>query len=100
MSFTFPQTLHVHTYQWHFTWGLAVCGYLLLVRLFRYRRRDSWATNLNYPDRASLARMTLADAHAIKLSLAELEFPAVFSTSVFFAIFKVRLNTPSLRLQA
>jgi hypothetical protein len=32
--------------------------------------------------------MTLKDAHAIQLSLAELEFPTVFSISVFFALFK------------
>jgi hypothetical protein len=32
--------------------------------------------------------MTLRDAHAIQLSLAELEFPQVFSISVFFALFK------------
>jgi hypothetical protein len=32
--------------------------------------------------------MSLSDAHAIQLSLAEFEFPKVFSTSVFFAIFK------------
>jgi hypothetical protein len=32
--------------------------------------------------------MTLEDAHTIQLSLAELEFPTVFSVSVFFALFK------------
>lgn len=32
--------------------------------------------------------MTLQDAHSIQLSLAELEFPTVFSVSVFFALFK------------
>jgi hypothetical protein len=32
--------------------------------------------------------MTLKDAHAIQLALAELEFPQVFSISVFFALFK------------
>jgi hypothetical protein len=32
--------------------------------------------------------MTLQDAHAVQLALAELEFPTVFSVSVFFALFK------------
>ncbi|KAF3901503.1 hypothetical protein ABW20_dc0106140 [Dactylellina cionopaga] len=32
--------------------------------------------------------MTLEDAHAIQTELAELEFPRVFSASVFFALFK------------
>lgn len=89
MSLIFSKDLLVTTYKWHFAWVLAICGYLLLVRLLRYLRRDSWTAKLNYSNRASFAKMTLADAHAIKLSLAELEFPAVFSTSVFFAIFKV-----------
>ena len=33
--------------------------------------------------------MTLEDAFAIQLSLAELEFPVTFSVSIFFALFKV-----------
>ena len=33
--------------------------------------------------------MTLDEAHAILMGLAELEFPTVFSTAVFFALFKV-----------
>ncbi|CAA9957301.1 hypothetical protein PTMSG1_00909 [Pyrenophora teres f. maculata] len=41
-----------------------------------------------YPDRPSWARITLQDAHSIQLALAELEFPTVFSISVFFALFK------------
>jgi hypothetical protein len=32
--------------------------------------------------------MTLQDAHSMQLALAELEFPTVFSVSVFFALFK------------
>ncbi|EPS40676.1 hypothetical protein H072_5474 [Dactylellina haptotyla CBS 200.50] len=32
--------------------------------------------------------MTVKDAHAIQVNLAELEFPRVFSASVFFALFK------------
>jgi len=95
MSLTFSKDLLAATYKWHFAWGLAICGFLLLVRLLRYRGRDRWTAKLNYPNRASLSRMTLADAHSIKLSLAELEFPAVFLTSVFFAIFKVVFQSPT-----
>lgn len=43
---------------------------------------------MQFPDRASWARMTLKHAHAIQLALAELEFPQSFSRSVFFALFK------------
>lgn len=64
------------------------CGYLLLVRALRYRRRNSVPHRFHYYDRASWAHMTLQDAHAIQLSLAELEFPNTFSISVFFALFK------------
>ncbi|MCJ1245350.1 hypothetical protein MMC30_002554 [Trapelia coarctata] len=44
----------------------------------------------NYPTRAALSKMTTDDAWAIQMYLAELEFPKVFSTSVFFALFKVQ----------
>lgn len=66
-------------------------GYLIIVRFSRYRRRDSVARQYGYFGRQSFASMTLEDAHAIQLALAELEFPRVFSASVFFALFKVGL---------
>lgn len=63
---------------------VATVGYLLSVRALRFRRRDS-LREYGFTDRASLGRMTLQDAFAIQLPLAELEFPRSF---VFFAIFK------------
>ena len=43
----------------------------------------------NYPDQASLSRMTNVDAQAIIQYLGELEFPLVYEKSLQFAIFKV-----------
>lgn len=67
---------------------LAMIGYSVLVRFLRYRRRDQVPLRFGYQDRASWPHMTLNDAHVIQLSLAEFEFPTVFSVSVFFALFK------------
>ncbi len=63
--------------------------YLLSVSLLRYRRLNNMTLKLRYQDRASLSRMTTADAQAIMIYLSELEFPTVFYYSVAFALFKV-----------
>ncbi|KAF2089450.1 hypothetical protein K490DRAFT_36961 [Saccharata proteae CBS 121410] len=62
--------------------------YLITVKLLRYNRRDCLQKQFGYHDRASLGRMTLAEAHAIQTTLGEVEFPKIFSTSIFFALFK------------
>ena len=69
---------------------LLIVTYLALVRFLRYRRRDSTARKYGYLTRNSFSSMTLEDAFAIQLPLAEQEFPKVYSISVFFALFKVR----------
>lgn len=65
-------------------------AYLLLVRFLRYRRRDALLRTSRYKTRGDYGSMTLDDAHKLQLSLAEQEFPRTFSTSIFFALFKVR----------
>lgn len=67
---------------------LLFLAYVVARSLLRYRRRDGMAKRFNYR-RHSLGSMTPNDAHAITKSLTELEFPTLFSTSVFFALFKV-----------
>lgn len=47
------------------------------------------AKKFNYPDKASLSRMTNVDAQAIMQYVAELEFPKLYEMSVQFALFKV-----------
>jgi hypothetical protein len=74
----------------------AAVGYLLLVRALRYRRRNGFLRNFakkygSY-DREALQNMTLDDAWPILRDLTELEFPSIFSASVFFALFKVRIQ--------
>lgn len=67
----------------------AVFGYVVLVEKLRFRRMHSLASKYPYHDRQSFAHMTLEDAFEIQLPLVELEFPFTFSTSIFFALFKV-----------
>lgn len=77
----------------------AVCAalaYLLVVRLLRYRRLEATFRTTKYKTRADYGSMTLGDAHSIQLALAELEFPKVFSSSVFFALFKVCTASPNV----
>ena len=69
---------------------LVAVAYVSFVRYLRYERRDGVAQKYGYTEKSSYARMTIEDAHAIQLDLAQLEFPRIFSASVFFAIFKVR----------
>ena len=61
-------------------------AYLYLVRRLRYERRNAI---LEKYKTKSLGQMTVEDAFAIQLPLAELEFPITFSVSIFFALFKV-----------
>ncbi|KAH9883348.1 hypothetical protein F4778DRAFT_46998 [Xylariomycetidae sp. FL2044] len=63
-------------------------AYLAVVRLLRYKRRDRMVEQYSSRGRQSLRMLSLADAHKIVLDLATLEFPRVFSGSVFFALFK------------
>lgn len=64
-------------------------GYLTLVWALRYKRRDTIAARYQFPHGRDFASMTLEEAFEIQLPLAELEFPTVFSISIFFALFKV-----------
>ncbi|KAI1506412.1 hypothetical protein F5X99DRAFT_2126 [Biscogniauxia marginata] len=69
-----------------------VIAYLLLVRRLRYRRRDGWIRDFKRKygscDRESLCNMKIEDAWVILRDMTELEFPSLFSVSVFFALFK------------
>ncbi|KAK4634369.1 ER-bound oxygenase [Fulvia fulva] len=65
----------------------ALIAYIGLVRALRYRRRD--ALRIKYPDRASLAAMTLDEAFRIQSDLSTLEKPAMYLTALSFALFKI-----------
>jgi hypothetical protein len=69
----------------------AAIGYLYLVRRLRLQRMNAILEKYRqyYHDGKSLGQMTLEDAFAIQIPLAELEFPTTFSVSIFFALFKV-----------
>ncbi|KAI1261618.1 hypothetical protein F5Y18DRAFT_419416 [Xylariaceae sp. FL1019] len=74
------------------SWGSLLAGgitaYLVVVRFLRYNRRDEIIRQYCPEGRRSLGRLSLENAHKIVLDLATLEFPAVFSGSIFFALFK------------
>jgi hypothetical protein len=84
----------------NFTWkskkGAAtiILGYLLLVRALRFRRENAAKRKFKFTDRASLARMTTAEAQMILKYLATLEMPQLQFLSLQFGLFKV-LIAPS-----
>ncbi|KAI1332834.1 hypothetical protein F5Y16DRAFT_356703 [Xylariaceae sp. FL0255] len=63
-------------------------AYLITVRVLRYQRRDAITRRYGLGGRQGFKAMTLQNAHAIVLDLATLEFPQMFSGSIFFALFK------------
>jgi len=63
--------------------------YIAVCAALRFSRRDAMRKKFNYPDRASLSRMTNVEAQTIVQYLAELEFPRIYEMSVQFALFKV-----------
>jgi len=67
----------------------ALLSYTALCSLLRFRRRNAMQKKFNYPDVASLSRMTNVDAQEIIQYLSELEFPLVYVRSLQFALFKV-----------
>ncbi len=77
--------------------ALPIVGYLLLVRSLRYRRINALAKDLGYGglSRDELyKKMSLKDAQMIQSTLAQLEFPKIFTTSLQFALFRVAAHAP------
>ncbi len=71
------------------TWAAVLAAYVGLCSLLRFRFERAMRDKFNYPDRASLARMTNDDAQAILKYIIEREFPYLYKLSLQFAIFKV-----------
>ena len=63
-------------------------SYLALVRLLRYRKRDSVARKFPYKTRADFKNMTADDAQAIVKLVFEVEFPFLAEKSLQFALFR------------
>ncbi|KAF2401291.1 hypothetical protein EJ06DRAFT_529415, partial [Trichodelitschia bisporula] len=66
----------------------ALLGYILLVRLLRYRALAALHRDYPYKTRASLATMTNADATKIQATVFETEFPFTAEKALQFALFK------------
>lgn len=81
---------------------VGVLGYLTLCQALRFRHIKALQAQLNYPDRASLSRMTVHDAQKIINFLYYQEFPLFYDLSLRFALFKVdypkAVSSPWLKL--
>lgn len=64
-------------------------SYVVLCSLLRFRRIKNVQSRYNFPDRASLARMTNQEAHEIVRTVIYYEFPLFYDLSLRFALFKV-----------
>ncbi|KAH8811511.1 hypothetical protein F5884DRAFT_278691 [Xylogone sp. PMI_703] len=80
---------HILAQRWLAVLSALVIGYLTLCHLLRYRRLNAMRERYKqYADRSSLSKMTGDDAQKIMMYLFELEFPAAFSISLGFALFR------------
>ncbi|VUC33320.1 unnamed protein product [Clonostachys rosea] len=79
---------------------VGVLGYLTLCRVLRFRNIQALRSQLNYPDRASLSRMTVHDAQKIINFLYYKEFPLFYDLSLRFALFKTYSVTNVARVLA
>lgn len=70
------------------TVGLFI-GFPLLIRSLRYRRVRELHKQYDYPNRASMAKMTDQDAFEIQKAVVQFEFPFIFIKSLQFALFRV-----------
>ncbi|VUC30473.1 unnamed protein product [Clonostachys rosea] len=77
-------------FAWKSKKGAAVIAlsYLLLVRALRFRRENAMKRKFKFTGRASLARMTTAEAQLILKTLATLEMPQLQMLSLEFGLFK------------
>lgn len=64
---------------------IALIGYSSIVRLLRYRRANALIKKYAPAGQASFQHLTNMEAQAILKNLAELEFPALYGTSMVMA---------------
>ncbi|OAA65910.1 hypothetical protein SPI_02697 [Niveomyces insectorum RCEF 264] len=80
--------LAAQTVSWPTVLFAVFAGYVLLCSALRFRFERAMRRKFPYPDRASLARMTLDDAQAILGYIIQYEFPYLYKLSIQFGIFK------------
>lgn len=74
-----------------------IVGYAIVCSCLRFRYEKAMMRRFNYPDRASLSKMTSNDAQSILSYLMTYEFPYIYKTALQFAIFKVRARWACFR---
>ena len=72
---------------WQLGIGAGV-AYMALVRLLRYRKRNSIARQYPYKTRADFAKMTADEAQAILKQVFQVEFPFLTEKALQFALFR------------
>ncbi|KAK3387328.1 hypothetical protein B0H63DRAFT_493656 [Podospora didyma] len=71
------------------TYGfVGIFSYALVIRLLRFRLRNSLLRKHNYLNRRAMNSMTLEEAYEIQKDITELEFPFTFYNATSFALFK------------
>ncbi|KND88003.1 hypothetical protein TOPH_07382, partial [Tolypocladium ophioglossoides CBS 100239] len=68
--------------------GLAFVACATACSLLRFRRLNDIRSRYKFPDRASLSRMTHADAQAIAYNVSSFEFPLFYDLALRYALFK------------
>ncbi len=74
-----------------------VAAWVAVCSLLRFRFEKRMRKKFNYPDRASMARMSNDDAQQILQYIMQWEFPFTYKLALQFAVFKV-CSPVSLRL--
>lgn len=75
---------------WTTILAVSAVSYVTLCYLLRFQRLHSMRSRHKFTDRASLARMTNEDAHAIMKTVVTFEFPKFYDLALRLALFRVR----------
>lgn len=62
--------------------------FVFVANLLRFKRADQKHQEFKYPDRESMAKMTMEDAQKIQLYLFRYEFPFTAEKALQFALFR------------
>ena len=72
------------------SWSILVTfiSYIAIVNALRFSRQKRMHLQFNYPDRSSMAAMTVEDAQKIQNYLMQSEFPFTMHKALDFALFR------------
>lgn len=76
---------------------LGLGTYLAMASSLRFRRRNKTQKAYPYHTREAMAKMTDYDAWAIQKQMLQMEFPFIVLKSLQFALFRVRIISPTVQ---